>query len=115
MRLVDAGEAEADAIGALVQAEWHGHRHRLAQRATGCRFAEVLEQHVAAQRVTHRIQRRHGPAGLQMPNHFGEIVAGAGMIGAWQQVGFARAAAPVDRDAGPALCVQLLLQAEHVK
>jgi hypothetical protein len=115
MRLVDAGEAEADAIGTLVQAERHGHRNRLAQRATGCHFAHVLEQYVAAQRVADRMQRRHGPAGLQMPDHFGEIIAGAGMIGARQQVRFARAAAPVDRDARPALRAQLLLQTEHVK
>lgn len=39
-----------------------------------------------------------------------EVLAGAGVVTAWQQVRFARAAAPVQRDAGPALRGQGTLQ-----
>ena len=41
VRLVDAGETQADAIGALVQAKRHRHRDRLAQRAADAAFAQV--------------------------------------------------------------------------
>ncbi|MNE11577.1 hypothetical protein D3C80_1043420 [compost metagenome] len=103
MRLVNPRKAHADAIGTLVQPKGHRHRHGCLQLAGRANFAKMLEQHIAAQRVTHGIQRGLRAAGAQVVDGFGKVFTGAGMVAAWQQVRFARATTPVQGDAGPTL------------
>ncbi len=114
VRLVDPGKAQADAVGALVQAERHRHRDAAEQRAVPSGFAQVLEQHVAAQRIADRVQRRLRAPGAQVRDHLGEVVADPGMVAARQAVRLPRATAPVQRHAGPAALQQGALQTEDV-
>ncbi|MNN24040.1 hypothetical protein D3C81_1374540 [compost metagenome] len=115
MRLVDPREAEADAVGALVQAIGHRDRHRRFQAAVVAGLAQVLEQHIAPQRVAHRIERRQWAAGAQVADSGRQVFADTRVVAARQQVGFPGAAAPVDGHAGPAACRQRLLQTDHVQ
>ncbi|MCY1516751.1 hypothetical protein D9M68_514010 [compost metagenome] len=114
MRLVDPGETEGDAVGALVQAIGHRDRHGALQAAAFTGFPEVLEQHIAAQRVAHRVERRQWTAGAQVADGGCQVFADARVVAPGQQVGLARTAAPVEGDAGPAAIGQFLLQAEHI-
>lgn len=91
MRLVDLGETVVDALGAVVQAKRHRYRHRSLQARGLARLAQVLEQHVAAQRVTHRVELpRQRPLCLQVAHHAEHVLADPGVIAARQQVGLAR-------------------------
>ncbi|MNJ58183.1 hypothetical protein D3C77_538060 [compost metagenome] len=87
MRLVNPGESEADAVGALVQAKRHRHRHGTLQLACRADFTEVLEQHIAAQRVTDGEQGRLRTLRPKVCDGLGEVFAGAGMVAAREQVG----------------------------
>ncbi|MNF04019.1 hypothetical protein D3C80_2034450 [compost metagenome] len=49
MRLIDPREAQAEAIRALIQAKRHRHRRGALHLTVAAGFAEVLEQHIAAQ------------------------------------------------------------------
>ena len=73
----------------------------------------MLEQHVATQGVTHRVQGRQRSLGAQVRNGRREVFAGAGVVAARQQVRLAGAAPPVQRDAGPALTGEDFLQARE--
>ncbi|MNE47599.1 hypothetical protein D3C80_1420110 [compost metagenome] len=74
----------------------------------------MLEQHIAAQRVADGIQRCLWALRTQVVDGFGEVLAGAGVVAARQQVRFARATAPVQCDAGPAAVSQGLLHTNDV-
>ncbi|MNV52424.1 hypothetical protein D3C71_1445150 [compost metagenome] len=115
VRLVDLGKPLADAVGALVQAKGHRHGNRGLQLAGRAAFAQVLEQDVAAQRITHRIQRGQRALCAKVSDDLGEVFAGAGMVTARQQVRLTRATAPVHRHASPAASLQGLLQAFDIR
>ncbi|MNH23840.1 hypothetical protein D3C79_837520 [compost metagenome] len=114
MRLVDLRKPLADTVGTLVQPERHRHRDRSFQLAGRAAFAQVLEQHIATQRITHCVKRRQWALGAQVRDDFCQVLAGAGMVAARQQVRLARTTAPVHRHAGPAAALQGLLQAFDV-
>lgn len=74
----------------------------------------MLEQHIAAQGIANRIQRRERALGLQVSDGFGQVFTGAGMVAARQQIRLAGATAPVQRNAGPPLITEDLLQAGDI-
>ena len=115
MRLIDLRKALADTVGALVEPKRYRHCHGTDYAAGAAGFAQVLEQHVAPQGVADGIQRRQWSLGAQVPNGFGEVFAGTGVIAARQQIRLTRTATPVERHTGPALSAQHFLQAGDIR
>ena len=115
VRLIHLRETLADTVGALIEPKRHRHCHGADHAAVAAGLAQVFEQNVAAEGITDRVQRRERSFGPQVSDGFGEVFTGTGMVAAWQQIRFPRAAAPVQRDAGPALGAQCFLHAGHVR
>ena len=57
MRLIELREALADTVGALIEAKRHRHRHGRAHATVTATLAQMLEQDVAAQGNTRKIER----------------------------------------------------------
>ena len=85
--LINPGKAHADAVSALIQTKRHRDCHCALQLAVGAGFPQIFEQHIAAERITHRIQRGHGALGAQVAHGFRQIFTGAGVVTPGQQIG----------------------------